>query len=138
MNNYPNFINFKNMYDNKEVKSTTDNLYDVYNGFIRGNMFKNLYDSYKIKEPFEIKPMNEQAEILTKINSLGFAMIDLDLYLDIYSNDTDMINLYNQFRSEKERLQSVYESKYGPLTLNSEALNTTPWAWNNMPWPWES
>ena len=138
MNNYPNFINFKNMYDNKEVKSTTDNLYDVYNGFIRGNMFKNLYDSYKIKEPFEIKPMNEQAEILTKINSLGFAMIDLDLYLDIYSNDTDMINLYNQFKSEKERLQSVYESKYGPLTLNSEALNTTPWAWNNMPWPWES
>lgn len=135
MNNYPNFINFNDMYKKNENDS---NLYDVYNGFIRGNMFKNLYDAYKVEKPFEIKPMNEQAEILTKINSLGFAMTDLNLYLDIYSSDSNMINLYNQFRDELTKLQKLYESKYGPLTLNSEALNTTPWAWNNMPWPWES
>ena len=38
--------------------------YDVYDGFIRGNMFKNLYKPYKKNEPFDIKPMNEQAELL--------------------------------------------------------------------------
>lgn len=142
MNNFKEFINYSNTYNKNQntymnnLKSN-NNLYDAYNGFIRGNMFKNLYDPYKLNEPYDIKPMNEQAELLTLLNSLGFAMIDLNLYLDIYSSDTNMIDLYNQFRKEKEQILKEYENKYGPITLNSDTLNTTPWAWNDMPWPWD-
>lgn len=115
-----------------------DNLYDPYNGLIRGNLFKNLYDPYKIRVPYDIKPMNEQAELLTYIDALCFSMTDLNLYLDIYSNDKNAIELFNQYRVEKEKLTNEYENKYGPITLNSDSLNSYPWAWDDMPWPWDN
>lgn len=154
MNNYPDFrkFNYTDMYnkmnnlfnqniDNdiyKEAYEDNNNLYDPYNGFIRGNLFKDLYDPYKLKVPYEVKPMNEQASMLTDIDALGFAMIDLNLYLDIYPDDRKAINLFNQYRKQKEGLMEEYESKYGPINLNSESLNKYPWAWDDMPWPWDN
>jgi len=156
MNNYPNFKNFNytnpNMMDmysqnsyfdnqykvqNKNMKEQTA-LYDPYNGLIRGNLFKNLYDPYKMGEPYEIKPMNEQAELLTYIDALSFAMVDLGLFLDVNPNNQDGIKLFNQYREEKEKLKKDYESKYGPITLDSDSLNSYPWSWNDMPWPWDN
>ena len=149
MNYYPEFKNFnyndmnmynmKNTFNNNTYNKPNDNrLFDPYNGLIRGNLFKNLYDPYKSGEPYEIKPMNEQAKLLTSLDALGFAMIDLNLYLDVFPNDKEKINLYNQYRKQKEEILKEYESKYGPITTNSDSLNSYPWAWNNMPWPWDN
>jgi len=146
MNYYPDFMNYDynnlNMYNqNKIIKNNFQNqneLYDPYNGLIRGNLFKELYDPYISEEPYEIKPMNDQAKMLTKLDSLGFAMVDLNLYLDVYPNDKEKINLYNQYKREKEILLKEYENKYGPITTTSDSLNSFPWAWNNMPWPWDN
>ncbi len=131
----------ENMYNNATnnyVNQDTTKLYDPYNGFIRGNLFKNLYDPYKLQEPYEIKPMNEQAELLTYIDSLSFAMKDLNLYLDVFPNEKNAINLFNQYRKEKENMLKEYENKFGPITLNSDSLNSYPWAWDDMPWPWDN
>lgn len=155
MNNYPNFKNFNytdmynnmnNTYDNmlynmmnnenKNKKSST--LYDSYNGFIRGNLFKNLYDPYKKEEPYEIKPINEQARLLTNIDSLGFAMIDLNLLLDVNPDNEEAIKLYNKYLKEKENLTKEYEKKFGPITTDSDTLNSYPWGWIDMPWPWDN
>lgn len=161
MNNYPNFKNFNytdlynnmnntnnnpfdtmfiDMMNNNQKKNDNSNttLYDPYNGFIRGNLFKNLYDPYKNEEPYEIKPANEQARLLTDIDSLGFAMTDLNLFLDVNPNNKDAINLFNQYREQKERLTKEYENRFGPITLDSDSLNSYPWAWNDMPWPWDN
>ena len=159
MNNYPNFKNYNNytnsnmnMYNNQNLafnsqykeqnkvnmNNTQNSLFDPYNGLIRGNLFKNLYDPYKSGEPYEIKPMNAQAELLTYIDSLSFAMIDLGLLLDVNPDNQEMIKLFNQYREEKENLTKEYESKYGPITLDSDSLNSYPWSWNDMPWPWDN
>ena len=156
MNNYPNFKNFNyansNMINNMNMYNKQNNsfnnhykdqnnmnsLYDPYNGLIRGNMFKNLYDPYKASEPYEIKPMNEQARILTNIDALSFAMVDLGLFLDVNPNNQETIRLFNQYREEKENLTKEYEAKYGPITFNSDSLNAYPWNWNDMPWPWDN
>ena len=145
LNSYNSMSNYnKNSYQkffdnhNKNTMNISSNLYDPYQGFIRGNMFQNLYDSYKIKEPYEIKPMNEQAEMLTYIDSLSFSCIDLGLYLDVNPNDRGAIELFNQYRNQKNDLIMEYQNKFGPLLLNSDSLNTYPWAWNDKPWPWES
>lgn len=149
MNYYPEFKNYdytnmnmynvKNTFNNKTYNNQNDNkLYDPYNGLIRGNLFKNLYEPYLSKEPYEIKPINEQARLLTDIDALGFAMIDLNLYLDVFPNDSEKIKLYNQYKNEKEDLLKKYERMYGPITTTSDSLNTTPWAWDNMPWPWDN
>ncbi len=133
MNNYLyNYMNQTNYWN----KNDSD-LFDPYNAFIRGNLFKNLYDPYKNNEPYEIRPNNEQARLLTKINSLCFTLKDINLYLDIYPDNSNMINLYNKFLKEKEKIMKEYENMYGPICLNSESLNTYPWSWNDTPWPWE-
>lgn len=149
MNNYLNNYNyFQNYSQNQSYKQNVNNdiysnnsksnqLYNPYQGYIRGNLFENLYNPYKIKEPYDIKPMNEQAELLTFINSLAFACIDLNLYLDVNPNDRNIIDLFNEYKKEKKNLMEEYQNKYGPLLLNSDSLNNYPWAWNNRPWPWE-
>jgi len=139
--NYPKNYNYQNQNMNKmqtNMNYNSNNLYNPYEGFIRGNMFPNLYDPYKNIKPYQIQPMNEQAEMLTNLDSLGFAMIDLNLYLDVNPDDKNAIELYNQYRNQKEELMNMYQGKYGPITLNSQALNTYPWAWDNKPWPWEN
>lgn len=144
MNNYNQTQDYYNYVNNtynqpsyNQVSNKTD-LYNPYNGFIRGNMFPELYNTYKINQPFEIKPMNEQAELLTYIDALGFATIDLNLYLDNFPNDNRALELFNQYRSLKEKYMTDYQNTYGPISLDSDALNAYPWAWNNEPWPWEN
>ena len=111
-----------------------DNLFEPYQGFIRGNMFKNIFDQYgKI---YEIKPINEQAELLTYIDMFDFACIDLSLYLDIFPNNKQIINLYNQIKKEKNSIVQKYENNFGPLMINSSG-NDNYWLWVNSPWPWE-
>ena len=138
--NYPKNYNYQtNMLPNmKQQNMGNNNIYTPYEGFIRGNMFKNLYDPYKMDRPFEIQPMNEQAEILTNIDSLGFAMVDLNLYLDVFPDDRNALDLFNKYRKQKEELLKQYENKFGPMVITSDALNMYPWAWDNKPWPWEN
>ena len=115
--------------------SENEYLFEPYQGFIRGNMFKELFRPFG--KVYEIKPMNEQAELLTYIDMLDFACIDIGLYLDIYPDNNQMINLYNQLKMEKKKIKKQYEDTYGPLTLSSMALNVSPWAWIDNPWPWD-
>ena len=113
-------------------------LYDPYQGFIRGNMFPNLYNGYKLNQPIDLNPMNEKAQLLTFLDAITFAMTDINLYLDNYPNDKDMIALFNQYRVEANKLRNEFESKYGPILVDSDASNVYPWAWDNRPWPWEN
>ena len=124
-----NFINWQTQLNYKQ------DTYDPYQGFIRGNMFPNLYNQYKISRPYEIQPMNEQAEILTKLNSLEFAAHDINLYLDNFPNDQEMINQSNNLNQQLEEITNNYENKYGPIYVNT--INDT-WKWNKMPWPWQN
>lgn len=138
-NNIPNPVgnmNFnKCMYTPQEQPS---DLYDAYEGFIRGNMFPDLYNQYKVSQPINIEPMNEEAQALTYVNALSFGAHDLNLYLDNFPNDQSMIELYNQYRMEANRAREQYEKQFGPLLVNSDATNTVPWSWNNTPWPWDN
>ena len=157
MNNYSNYQDYYNMINMSALKNNnqqtgnnlnfnncsyeqekTQNLYDAYAGFIRGNMFPDLYNEYKVSKPFNIEPLNEQAEMLTSIDALCFAAHDLNLYLDNFPNDKKTIELFNQYRTQSNKLIEQYEKKFGPLFVSSDANNTYPWAWDNRPWPWEN
>ena len=139
--NYPpNFYfdgdNLRNYQKNNYYQN--DNLFNPYEGLIRGNLFKNIYDPYKNQKPYAIKPMNNQAKMLTDIDSLEFALIDLNLYLDVYPDDKSAIELFNKYRNEQNELLHNYQNEFGPILLNSDSLNNMPWMWDNKPWPWEN
>jgi len=136
-NKITNNMNYnKCTYDQKNIN--INDIFDPYTGFIRGNMFPDLYNQYKINKPYEIEPMNEQAQMLTTIDALCFSAHDLNLYLDTHPNDRDMIQLFNQYRMQSEQIINEYENRFGPLSISSNALNRYPWMWDNMPWPWEN
>ena len=112
-------------------------IYDPYNGFIRGNMFPELYNSYKLNKPLEITPMNEQAELLTYVDALTFAMIDLNLYLDLHPTDESMLRKFKDLTEKAYSKEMEYVKCYGPLeVMDSESLSKFEWI--NNPWPWEN
>ena len=121
-------------YDQMQVNP--NNLYDPYNAFIRGNLFPDLYNQFKISKPFEVEPMNEQADLLTRLDAYCFAAHELNLFLDTHPTNNAMINLFTEYTKKAKELQNEYENKYGPLFV--DASKTSPWAWNQTPWPWEN
>lgn len=134
------YYNYKNNNYNiptYEQNVNKNNVYDAYNGFIRGNLFPDLYNTYKVDKPYEIRPINEQAEILTYIDALDFACIDLGLYLDNNPDDKEALELYNNYRTSLGEYMIGYQNQFGPITMTSDSLNAYPWKWNDSPWPWE-
>jgi spore coat protein JB len=140
MNNYRDYYNYANNNYNLPLYNQDKSyhkLYEPYQGLIRGNMFPDLYNTYKVSAPIEILPENEQARLLTSIDSLEFALIDLSLYLDIYPDNEYMLKQFNMVRTNMNELVYEYQKKYGPLCLNNDALNKYPYSWIKSPWPWE-
>lgn len=111
-----------------------NNLYDFYEGFIRGNMFPDLYDGYKINKPFNIIPQSEKENLMAYINAYSFSAHDLNLYLDINPDDQNMLEAFKYFTNEANKYIKEYENKFGTICVND---STYPWSWNNSPWPWE-
>lgn len=126
--------NTNNMIPNIE---TNQNLAGAYEGYIRGNLFNNLYQQYKNYRPAKLVPNNEQAELLLNVGQTTFAAHELKLYLDIYPNDTQMIHLYNQYQKQASDAIKAYERKYGPILADSPSA-TNNFSWQAYAWPWET
>ena len=102
-----------------------------------GNLFSNLYSQYKNYRPARLSANTEKEKLLLDIGRLSFAAHDLNLYLDLNPNDESMLALFNDYRKQADSMISEYESKFGPLNISSNSLETGPFKWINSPWPWE-
>ena len=141
-NTYQNMSNMNypvdSAFNTTFIQPTLNNeLLDPKEGLEKGNLFKNLYDPYKNYKVQTLQPKTERQKKLNDILAYAFAMNDLALYLDNYPNNSSYINLYNEYRKIKNNLKNEYEKMYGPIDLNSRALESNTWLWKNMPWPWE-
>ncbi len=132
----------KNSYNDVDINIDSINfnrdnsLYSPMEGFNKGNMFKNLYSKYKnhiYKLKLSIKKMSYYVYIL---QMYSFAMKDMNLYLDVYPDDKNILNSFHDYRKKYEALKKQYESEYGPLCM-SNTLNTEKWTWVSNPWPWD-
>ncbi len=134
-NDYYNYLN--NNYNVPNYNQPKiNNIFNPYQGLIRGNMFPDLYNYYKVDKPYNINPGNEQAEILTNIDAYSFALNDLKLYLDVHPEDSKYINLYNEYVNEYKKNVLEYQRKYG--SLEADSINdANKWNWVSEPWPWQ-
>ena len=112
------------------------NLFSPYEGYLKGNIFKDEYVPYKNYSI--IKPIinNEKDEMLINIGQYSFMMHDLNLYLDVFPNNRVAIDKFNEYRNKANDLIIKYERKYGPLTIKSDDSKTsfnwlTSWPWVN-------
>lgn len=128
---------FNNTFNVTNQMNSNTNLADPKEAFLKGNLFNNLYDPYKNYKYGILKATNQKDELLYNILMYKFVLNELNLYLDIYPNNTDLLNLYNKYLSEEKKLSNQYEKNYGPLTVDSEYMGNTSWKWIKSPWPWE-
>ena len=77
--------------------------------------------------------------LLSKLTALDFMAVDLGLYLNIHSDDSEAIKEYNNIIEAANIVRMKYEEMYGPLTsFRSYAMDTCNWQWKDNPWPWEN
>ena len=126
---FDNKFNVSNNMNNSNI--------DPKEGFLRGNLFDNLYKPYKNYTYGNLKATNKKEELLYNLLMYKFALIELNLYLDVNPNDMMMLNLFKKYQMEEKKLCNEFEKNYGPLTLDSEYLGNNNWKWINSPWPWE-
>jgi len=112
-------------------------LYPPYDGYIRGNLFKNLYQAYKNFKPARVRVSGERDEMMLNIGQMAFASHELNLYLDNYPNDREALNLFTRYRKMTNELIKDYERRYGPLTVSGDWNSNIPFKWESDKWPWE-
>jgi spore coat protein JB len=119
---------------NQENNQNT--LFGPYEGYIKGNMFRNLYEQYKNYKPSNVSFSSEKEEALFNLNQICFAMHDINLYLDVHPNDTNMLNMFVNYENTYNNLLKDYQEKYGPINVDS-VNNNTPFTWVTTNFPWE-
>ena len=138
LNNMNNNIN--NTYNTNKFNNNSNggntNLAGSYEGYIRGNLFNNLYDQYKDYRPAKLIPNNEQAELLLNINQTTFAAHDMRLYLDLHPDDQNMIRLFNNMQEQAKNAMNEYERRFGPIQADSPSENNM-FSWQVYSFPWE-
>jgi len=113
-----------------------NNVLEPMEGFLRGNMFKDEYKPYKNLTYFKLNTTSEKEKMLLKIMALSFAINDLNLYLDLHSENKEMFNLFKKYVEEKDVLCKEYERIYGPLEITGD--KGTKYDWLDSPWPWDN
>lgn len=108
-----------------------------YEALVRGNIFNELYSPYKNYKPKNLNPTTEKGKLLLDLRMYNQALIDLNLFLDLKPNDTNIINIRADYLSKYNKTRENYEKKYGPIGLDSEYTKQSPWAWDEDNFPWE-
>ena len=87
-----------NTYYNSNNSMMNNSLFlDSKEGFLRGNMETNSYIPYKNMTYKKPSISNERMSMLYDIQEKEFACHDVNLYLDMHPNDSNAINLYNNY-----------------------------------------
>ena len=133
---FPDMSAFNNTFFNQMKQNKNNDLATPLEGYIRGNLYNNLYKPYKNYRPANLVPTNEQAELLLNLNQLDFAAHELRLYLDVFPTDRNMIQLFNKYQQMSTEATNAYEKKFGPLNSNTLSENTQ-FSWQAYAWPWE-
>ncbi len=116
-------------------ETRTEKFLPAKEGFLRGNLMKDEYVPYKNLTYFKLKPENEREALLLKLMANTFAIIDLNLYLDLHPEDLNAFDLFKKYEKEKQEVENVYIEKYGPVLVTETTGSTFNWIDN--PWPWD-
>ncbi|WP_105619954.1 spore coat protein CotJB [Vallitalea okinawensis] len=81
--------------------------------------------------------MNKREHLMRQIQELGFACLDLNLYLDTHPDCKEALIYYNRLCCQLDKATKMYEMHFGPLTNFGHSTSTYPWQWEEGPWPWE-
>ena len=123
-------------YDLLDNNQKTVDLFPTYEGYLKGNAFRNEYVPYKDYKVMKINVKNEKEELLLNIGQYSFIMHDLNLYLDTHPDNKDALDMFVSYHNKVNDLITQYERRYGPLCVKGFIDNNIPFSWVNTKWPW--
>ena len=106
--------------------------YDPRKAIIRGTLYPGLDLPFKGKVNQKELPVT----LKTELQTLGFAIQELALYLDTHRNDKEALELYQTFQEMHHNCMMEYTKKYGPLNHKTPTHGDC-YTWLDDPWPWE-
>ncbi len=77
---------------------------------------------------------NVREEMMMKIKSYNFSIVELGLYLDTHPDDEKALCLHREYTNKLKELEDKYQKMFGPLTIFYPCKK---WRWLEEPWPWE-
>jgi len=77
-----------------------------------------------------------QHAMLSNIQKLQFATLDLALFLDTHPNDPVALYRHSEYATQLKQYREAYEAQYGPMCIMTADTGDT-WRYINSPWPWE-
>ena len=111
------------------------NFYSENEGFIKGNIQRDIYNPYKNYNPSIPVVNTDKDRVLLEIQKYCFYLIDLGLYLDIHPNDKEALKLFNETRNKYYRLVDQFNKTYYPLMfVDNTGADTYKWLEGNFPW----
>ncbi len=105
--------------------------YEAKTGIVRGTLFPGLdlpFMDMINKNELPVTP-------LTELQTMGFALQEMALYLDTHRDDKEALEVFKVFQRLYAQGREKYEKECGPLTLTSKMENG--YSWLDDPWPWE-
>lgn len=76
-------------------------------------------------------------KLLEEIQAVGFALVELNLYLDTHPWDEQALAQFNHLSNHYKMLTYEYECRFGPLYNHGHSNSPYPWKWYEPPWPWQ-
>ena len=128
-----NYLNLIKLYqDGNRTNNNKSDLgfYVALDGLSKGNMDSTLYNQFENKVPRKLDEKNP----LHLLMAYQFALIDLQLFLDVNPNNKVVKDLFDRYLEQYQNAKKEFESKNGPLTIDSNLNKGQTWKWQNK-WP---
>ncbi len=83
--------------------------------------------------------MTEQEHMRRRINAMGFAVYEMELFLDSHPDNQRALAARKEYIMQRDKMIAEYEQKYGPYIINTGdvPLDAKRWIWVDNPWPWD-
>ena len=76
-------------------------------------------------------------QLLRELQANGFALVDLQLYLDTHPDDAAACSDFEAYARRGLLLRRAFEERYGPLLHCGESAVQDVRSWIESPWPWQ-
>lgn len=100
---------------------------------MKGTLFPGLDLPYRGESSVEPRTAQRWQEL----QAAQFALTELGLYLDTHAEDTEAVQLFNQYLEQYELLRQQAADGGAALT-QLEATQSGRYTWLDDPWPWDA
>ncbi len=105
--------------------------YEPRKALIRGTLYQGLDLPFMGMVNNKLK----NATPITDLQTLGFVVQELALYLDTHREDREALDLYRAYQEMYHKGMMEYSKNCKPLTHSDPSKG--PYRWLDDPWPWE-